>query len=131
MITGEKLLGNLAVEYHADPRSRSHFENIKGPYPVVHDTSYKVNNLYLLKGGIKSELLPDCNSAPCAGRMGGTQALNRMLLLYYWNDTRRSIRTYDKCCRVCHQTKRRNYKPFCLLQPTTPPKSEWQLISME
>ena len=85
-----------------------------------------------IKGGeVRSKLLDDYHSAPCAGHLGESKTLNRIIPYYNWKDMRQTIREYVKDCRVCQQTKSRNHKPFGLLRPIHPPESKWQVIKMD
>ena len=131
LIPGTTIHSDLRKEYTKDPEFQEVIENPTKPFHIKDDILYKGNKLCIPKGEIRLKLLHDYHSSPTAGHLGESKTLNRILPLYYWKDMRSSIRDYVKGCRICQQTKPRNHKPFGLIQPIEPPKSKWQVITMD
>ena len=131
LVPGTDIHSDLKKEYTKDPEFQEIIENTMKPFHIKDDILYKGNKLCIPKGEIRLKLLHDYHSSPTAGHLGESKTLNRILPLYYWKDMRNTIRDYVKSCRICQQTKPRNHKPFGLIQPIEPPKSKWQVVTMD
>ena len=131
LIPEARFTKELTKSYKSDPSFNEILQQPRKPFENHNGILYYGTRLCIPEGEIRNKLLHDYHSTPCAGHLGETKTLNRLLPRYYWKNMRETVKQFVKSCRTCQQTKARNHKPFGLLQPIEPPSTKWEVITMD
>ncbi len=78
---GSKLTKTLISEYQSDPIFNELLRHLKEAFEVRNGLLFRGTRLCIPEGPTRINLLHDYHSTPCAGHLGETKTLNRLLLL--------------------------------------------------
>ena len=131
LVPGDHLTRKIIESYNTDPQFKEMLRQPQKPFERRDGLLYYGERLCVPEGEVRTKLLHDHHSTPCTGHLGESKTLNRLLPKYYWKNMRETVKQYIKSCHSCQQIKSRNHKPFGLLQPIEPPKSKWDVITMD
>ena len=127
----KRLTKTIMKAYRHGPDFREIIQRPKELLEIPNGMLYRELRLCISQGDVRNKLLHDYHSTTTTGHLGKNKNLYRLLLKYYWKNIRNTVWGYIRSCQKYQQIKARNHKTYKILHPTEPPKSKWDVITMD